>query len=228
MGIVISVYTREAFKEYVVSSVNNADYSIVLNKQYFQMREDISLDFEVINGVWKIKCSKSYRIYVDKKEIQEKTVLNDEQMLQIVTNDRKQMYLMVRVQDTIFHAYEKYDVSRVGRITIGQGEQNIIGYDYHHLISKEHAEIIRKGRELAISSRGQNGLYVNAKYITGTEPLHFGDFINIYGLHMVFLGNILAVDIENPNVSVNEKALHVLSEQEEEQHAGEETEWETA
>ena len=65
MGLVIAVYTKEAFKEYVVPAVNNADYSIVLNKNYFNLRSDISLDFEVINEVWKIKCGKNYRIYLD-------------------------------------------------------------------------------------------------------------------------------------------------------------------
>ena len=71
MGLVIAVYTKEAFKEYVVPAVNNADYSIVLNKNYFNLRSDISLDFEVINEVWKIKCGKNYRIYLDKCEIRE-------------------------------------------------------------------------------------------------------------------------------------------------------------
>lgn len=85
MGLVIAVYTKEAFKEYVVPAVNNADYSIVLNKNYFNLRSDISLDFEVINEVWKIKCGKNYRIYLDKCEIRENTVLYDSAMFQVLT-----------------------------------------------------------------------------------------------------------------------------------------------
>lgn len=211
MGLVIAVYTKEAFKEYVVPAVNNADYSIVLNKNYFNLRSDISLDFEVINEVWKIKCGKNYRIYLDKCEIRENTVLYDSAMFQVLTFDKKQMYLIVRIKEGLFCAYEKYDIQRMGHITIGEGENNFIRYNYRQLISREHAELVRKGREFSVSSRSQNGLYVNAKYITGTEVLHFGDYINVYGLHMVFLGNILAIDTTDPNVQVNEKYLHRLA-----------------
>ena len=116
MGLVIAVYTKEAFKEYVVPAVNNADYSIVLNKNYFNLRSDISLDFEVINEVWKIKCGKNYRIYLDKCEIRENTVLYDSAMFQVLTFDKKQMYLIVRIKEGLFCAYEKYDIQRMGHI----------------------------------------------------------------------------------------------------------------
>lgn len=227
MGLVIAVYTKEAFKEYVVPAVNNADYSVVLNKNYFNLRRDISLDFEVINHVWKVKCSRSYRIYLDRREIRENTVLNDAEMFKILTGDKKQMYMIVRLRDDVFCAYEKYDIQRISRITIGEGENNFIRYNYRQLISREHAELVRKGRSFAISSRSQNGLYVNAKYVTGTETLHFGDYINIYGLHMVFLGNILAVDITDTNVKVNDRYLNRIEAEAEETDEAEEPETET-
>lgn len=226
MGLVIAVYTKEAFKEYIMPAINNADYSFVLNKNYFNLRNDICLDFEVINEVWKIKISKNYRIYLDKREIQENTALNSSQMLRILTYDKKQIILMVRMCEEVFVSYSKYDIRRMGRITIGEGENNLIQYDYQRLISKDHAEIIRKGRDFAISCKGQNGLYVNSKYITGTENLRFGDYINIYSLHMAFLGNILAVDTSNSNVHVNEKYLILFSEEAEEESASDETETE--
>ena len=94
------------------------------------------------------------------------------------------------------------------RITIGEGENNLIRCDYRRLISREHAEITRTGRDHVITSLGQNGLYVNAKYITGSEPLHFGDYINLYSVHMVYLGDILAIDTENSDVHVNERYLN--------------------
>lgn len=226
MGLIISVYTKEAFKEYVMPAINNADYSLVLDKNYFNLRCDIRLDFEVINEIWKIKNSRNYRIYLDKCEIQENTVLNSSQILRILTYDKKQIILMVRMSEEIFCSYAKYDIRRMGRITIGEGESNLIRYDYQRLISREHAEIIRKGREYMISCKGQNGLYVNSKYITGTEILHFGDYINIYSLHMVFLGDILSVDKSNADVHINEKYLLPLSDEEEEQNTAEETETE--
>ena len=55
MGLVIAIYTKEAFKEYIFPAINNADYSLTLGKNTFNLRKDISLEFEVINDVWKLK-----------------------------------------------------------------------------------------------------------------------------------------------------------------------------
>ena len=214
MGLIISVYTKEAFKEYVMPAINNADYSIVLNKNYFSLREDVRLNFEIINDVWKIKAGMNYRITLNKSEIEDKIALDGSQIFQILTYDRKQIMLMVRMSENIFSPYTKYDIRKMGRITIGQDEGNLIQYDFQRLISKTHAEILRKGKDFVISSRGQNGLYVNSRYIVKEETLHFGDYINIYGLHMVFLGEILAVDTAGSNIRVNEKYLTRFPEEE--------------
>ena len=226
MGLVIAVYTREAFKEFVMPAINNADHSIVLNKFYFHLQEDVCLDFEVINEIWKIKTGKSFRIYRDKQEIQEKTVLGSGEMFRILTRDKKQIILMARACEQVFCSYAKYDIRRLGNITIGEDPGNLICYSGQRLISKEHAEIIRRGKNFVISSRGQNGLYVNAKLVMSEEPLNFGDFINIYSLHIVFLGNILAIDTSDPNVHVSEKYLLPYKEESKEQNEEEEPETE--
>ncbi len=222
MGLVIAVYTKESFKEYVLPAINNADYSIVLNSHDFRLRYDISLDFEIIKEVWKIKKGKNYRIILDKRELRETKELENAQMYQIMTYDKNQIILMVRSCKDVFCAFSKYDIRRSGNITIGEGEKNLIQYDYQRLISREHAEIIRKGREYLISCKGLNGVYVNSKHITGTETLRFGDYINIYSLHMVFMGDILAIDTGNVIVKVNEKFLVPLSAEKDEQEKTEE------
>lgn len=215
MGFVIAIYTKEVFKEYVLPAINNADYSLVMNKNIFNLRQDIHLEFEVISDVWKIKRSKNYRISMDQKDIRENTILENDQMFQITSRDKKQIFLIVRRCENTFCAYKKYDIRPLGKITIGEGDNNLIRCDYRRLISREHAEIQKKGRDYVISSKGQNGLYVNAKHITGTEPLHFGDYINIYSLHMVFLGEILAIDTMNSKVEVNERYLRPYIEEKE-------------
>ena len=207
MGLVIAVYTKEAFKEYVLPAINNADYSLVINKDVFNLRKDISLEFEVINDVWKVKAGKTCRIYLEQQEVKDRTVLEDSQMFRILSYDKKQIFFIVHRCKKVFTAYHKYDISKTGRITIGEGESNLIQCNYRRLISRDHAEIVKRGRDYVITSKGQNGLYVNAKYVTGIETLHFGDYINIYGLHMVYLGDILAIDTENLNVRVNERYL---------------------
>ena len=207
MGLVIAVYTKEAYKEYVMPAINNADYSLVLNKNYFNLREDVCLDFEVINDIWKIKANKKYRIYLDKCELLGNTEIEGDQIYRILSCDKKQIILMPRISEEVFCAYTKYDIRRIGCITIGSDTRNLISHKGQRLISREHAEIVRKGSEYAIRCKGQNGLYVNAKHVTNLERLHFGDYINIYGIHIVFLGSILAIDTSNPDVHIIESYL---------------------
>lgn len=207
MGLVIAVYTEESFKEFIMPATDNADYSMILEKNEFGLRHDVCLDFEILNEVWRIKKGRNYRIFLDRREVRESSTLIDGQMIQILTNGRNQMILLVKSRREVFCPFVKYDIAAAGTITIGAGEHNRICYDYRRLISREHAAISRKGRDTVIMCRGSNGLYVNAKHITGQETLHFGDYINIYSLHMVFLGSILAIDTDGAAVKVNENIL---------------------
>ena len=225
MGLVIAIYTKEAFKEYIFPAINNADYSLTLGKNTFNLRKDISLEFEVINDVWKLKPGKDYHVYLDKIEIHEKKILENDQMFKLISYDKKPIFFIIRSCKNTFCSYQKYDIRRTSKITIGEGEHNLIRCNYRRLISREHAEILKKGNSYVISSKGQNGLYVNARYIKGTETLHFGDYINIYSLHMVFLGEILAIDTLNSEVEIRERYLPLYTEKTEKKSATEDNEY---
>lgn len=223
MGLVIEVYTEEIFREFIMPAIDNADYSIVLGKNEFGLRYDIRLEFEILNGIWRMKTGRNYRIFLDRREVRESCVLSDGQMFQLLTHGKNQIILMVKTREEVFCPFAKYELPAAGVITIGAGEHNPIRYDYRRLISRDHAVISRKGSDTVISCRGSNGLYVNARHITGTETLHFGDYINIYSLHMVFLGSILAIDTNGVSVTVNERILLPYEERHVENHKGEET-----
>lgn len=209
MGLVIAVYTKEAFKEYVMPAINNADYSITLNKQYFRLRYDFKLEFEVIGDVWRLKPSDAADILLGEKPVRESRILEGDQVYQVHTRGGQSIAVMVRACKSVFSAYEKYDIRRLRRITIGDGEDNLIccSSREQRLISHDHAEITRSGNGCVITSRGQNGLYVNSKFVSGTEELRFGDYINIYSVHLVYLGDILALDLSDGNVHVNDRYL---------------------
>lgn len=207
MGFIISVYTNEAFREYILPAINNADYPIVLDKSDFNLPRDVSIEFEVINEAWRIKPSRDYRIYLERQEIRETTALSDSQIFRILTYNRRQLILLVRKSDQIFSPYRKYDLRQMSQITIGEEENCLIRCQTQGMIARIHVEIVRRGRGFAIVSGERTGIYINSKFVTGTETLKFGDFINLYGLHMVFLGEILAVDIHNPYVYVDERFL---------------------
>ncbi len=67
--------------------------------------------------------------------------------------------------------------------------------------------IERRNDSFIIVNKGLNGTYVNSVRIDGETKLEFGDYINIMGLHMIFLDSVLAIDCKNKELQLNEKKL---------------------
>ncbi len=62
MSFVASVYAGDAFKEYLLPSLNNADYSLVLHREFFNIKNDVRVRLEIIDERWKILLDESYQI----------------------------------------------------------------------------------------------------------------------------------------------------------------------
>ena len=63
MGMIVSVYTKEYFHEFVLPPINNSDYTLNIYRNRFKLREDISVQLEVIDDCWKICPDEKYKIY---------------------------------------------------------------------------------------------------------------------------------------------------------------------
>ena len=67
MGFVLSVYSKNAFKEFVLPAVNNTEITLPLEHYIFQNRDDIGLKMEVIDGNWYFRNGED-SIYTNGKE----------------------------------------------------------------------------------------------------------------------------------------------------------------
>ena len=206
MGKILAIYTQTVFKEYILPSMNNSDYTLSLDKNLFQLDEDVVLKLEVMEGKWSFLSDRSYRI---KKAgvLFENQPLQADDLLSIVVRDKVSLSLLVCDREQVFTAYQKYDISAGKEITIGKSADNMIQYTFREFVSKKHASIICKDRKWSLIDTSTNGVYINSERVSGERELHYGDYINIVGLHLVFLGNMLAVDTTNPGVAVDQERL---------------------
>ncbi|HCT91647.1 MAG TPA: type VII secretion protein EssC, partial [Lachnospiraceae bacterium] len=204
MSIVISVYSPKAFKEYILPSINNADYQIRLERQYFQLEEDITLNLEVLDEVWKILPDRRLRLTKDRLDYAGHMLRNND-VLMLEDSHKEKLSLIIKDVSTVFHAYSKFSIEAADRIAIGKGADNDIVYDYLKLVSREHAVIEKKGPDHWIINKSSNGTYINAVKIETETKLSFGDYINILGLHILYLGNILAIDDTEKNAVIGQK-----------------------
>ena len=105
---------------------------------------------------------------------------------------------------------QKYFISKNG-VTIGSGAENDIIYKAS-FVSHVHAVIARKNGAWCIEDMSQNGIYVNAKRVKVSTQLKYGDLINIIGLKIIYLNEIIAVcSGENSAVIVNDDRLKPAS-----------------
>ena len=133
MNIILSVYSKDAFKEYQLPSFNNADYTITLRSDFFHIRQNCNLYLEVLDHKWSFKENAFYRMKRNGEKY-ERCTLKDQDVLNLHINGEKEIVLIVKYVDSVFHAYEKFLLSGVSRITIGEKSENDISYDYMKLV----------------------------------------------------------------------------------------------
>lgn len=214
MNIILSIYSENAFKEYRLPALNNADYQVMFHKDFFHLEENMVLDLEVMDEKWKIKSSNIYTMERNQAKYQGEP-LKDSDVINVLMHGQEILSIIVKYVDSVFHAYEKYHLGRVDKITIGKDSGNDIQYDYLRLVSRSHAVIEKCGDSYKIVNKSLNGIYVNSHRVDKEQKLTWGTYINIMGLHMVFLGNILAVDVKGSQAVINESNLICHSESEE-------------
>lgn len=213
MNVVVSIYLNGAFKEYQLPSVNNADYSIILPKEHFDLKQNFSLDLEVLDHQWYIKKPKK-----ESGGEQGGRYLNKDAVIQMIVEEKK-MSIIVRYVSSIIHPYKKYQLDGKSSITIGKDTDNDISYDYQKIVSRRHAVIEKHGSKYKIVNKSKNGVYVNSRKIGTEQFLEFGSYINIMGLHMIFLKNILAIDEIGSNAVINTKKMTEYQEAEDKENS---------
>ena len=50
MSVILSVYSKNAFKEFVLPAENDTEVTLLLEYSMFQIRKDIALKLEVLDG----------------------------------------------------------------------------------------------------------------------------------------------------------------------------------
>lgn len=197
MSIVLSVYSKNALKEFVLPSVNNTEASLLLDRHVFQIQEDYRLALEVLDGNWYFCKTVWDRIYTGEKRYEGKK-LKDQDSYTILTEKNELLAIVIQVKESSFSVYSKFSLDGVSKITIGNSSDKTMvcsrNYDHAQLISRNHAMLRKEGAGWVLEDSSSNGTFVNDIRVQGRKILEFGDQINIWGLRMVYLSDVLSVD----------------------------------
>lgn len=204
MNYFLSVYSQCALKEFLLPAEENRETEILLGRNLFSLKKDVSILLENQGGSWYIREGKSVKIYyVETKQEYAGEELTNGVILTGTTEDYETLNFIVRQERNSFQVYRKYDITSLTMLTFGKGEENQIRYDYRNLISKMHGCIRKEEGQYILEDKSTNGIFVNSIRITGSRQLAFGDCIDVYGLKMVFLEKVLAVNEGIQNLAIH-------------------------
>ncbi len=117
MSIVLSAYSKSAFKEFVLPAVNNTEITLLLEHYVFQIQEDIALRLEVLDGEWHFQEIPE-RIHVGNVDYDGKTLENGD-TYSLVTENSETLALMVQETESSFSVYSKFSLKGLEKISIG-------------------------------------------------------------------------------------------------------------
>ena len=208
MSVVLSVYSEAAYKEYVLPAIRNEETTLIVDHVIFHLRQDFELNLENIDGVWYFRDDAKGQIRSRGQNTLNK-IITDASNYQIITQDGDELAIIVTVKDTSFESYRKYLVHGQKEISVGFGTENTIRYSYQYhgaqFISSMMMLLRPHGNSAEVEDRGRNGIFVNDRRVSGSRIIQFGDHIHIWGLDMVYLGDILAIrDIPSVRVDTNQ------------------------
>ena len=215
MSIVMMVYTGDALKEFVLPALDNSDYPVTLDKNMFHMKENVNLWLEVMKGEWRFHESLEYELKKEGESYFNKTIKSGD-VAELVTASGETLSVIILEKKNSFVPFQKYEISGLNEITVGKNESCYIQYDFLHLVSRNHALFKRRGEDMVIEDVSRNGIFFQAKRISKEKVLSFGDCIEIFGLHIVYLGDIFAIGATSGTVHVNDIILRPYQEKKDE------------
>lgn len=190
--MILMISHVDVLKEYILPRVNGVDHEIVLKKGDYKLRKDVHIQLENTDNQWYIKRGADYFIE-NADHNNTKTAINNDDVLSLGLYQGLSVKMIAVEAHSDFQVYKKYDVMSKSEISIGADKDNDIVYSFLSFVSRHHACLYQNRGVWMIIDKSRNGVFVNEKRVRGQTRLSFGDEVNIFGIRIICLGNIIAV-----------------------------------
>ena len=187
--MLLYVYSRITFQVFRLPKEIRREFSVLLGKHRFALKEDIRLLLEGRGDNWHICPSEAYGT----AECGEGTTLVQGRPLRLRTAGNEELLAVMAEDAGQVFSYSYLDISGTSEVRIGSGSDCQVCCGRDRIISALHARIYRDGERWMTQVTGDNGLYMNGQMLRGTRKLNYGDCLNLITFHILFLGSFLAV-----------------------------------
>lgn len=209
MNLIFSVYTSGNYKEVHLPVTEDSNYELILRAGEFQLSEDLTVKLEATEGAWRFQSDPAYRVLLNDRDFEGENI-QPGQLFLIRTGGMEEVAIFAWSAAERLEAFKKYTVTGA-RITIGLDPRHDICYANQAVVSHDHAELRYEGGRAYIRDNSRNGTYLNSCRIQNEAELHFGDLISLYGLSILFLGNVLAIGWLGKEVEIRSDHLKEIT-----------------
>lgn len=207
--MILMVYNTQICKEFLLPNLHDADDTICLRKDIYRLHKDIELKLENSSKGWELLEGEDYQIKAE-KVYKDRHLLRHQDIVDVRTQAGDRFQIIVADCTPDFMVMEKYDISAMKEVSVGKKVGNLIMYQFMELVSACHATFQRGSDGWYIMDTSSNGVFCGNLRVQGRRKLAFGDHIDIFGLHILFLGNMLAVGAYYGDLEVKEDILKPL------------------
>ena len=205
--MILMIYNKNMCREILLPNLINSDYNVVISGNEYGFESEIVLSMEVTDTDWRILKNSKYT-FQKNGDICKECKIADGDIIGLETVSGEALRIIVIDNKLAFLITDKYDLRQKNFISIGKAGDNIICYNFRNLISGYHAELIKKSDGWYIVDKSSNGIFDKNGRINERHKLVFSEHINLFGLHIIFLGDILAVGSYYGEYTVNRRALN--------------------
>lgn len=178
--------------EYVLPDLGNGEYSILLEGSLFGTKENTILMLEAINRVWYFVRTEEYTLKKKEYSCMDFSMQNGD-IWGLTAKDGEELSVIVVQSSRKFPVFQKYILGNNNKITFGENRDNIVCYDFFHLVSGLHGVIEKRKDGIWIEDFSTNGIFSCGKRILGEKRLQSGEEITLFGLHILILEDILCI-----------------------------------
>ena len=172
---ILLIFSRRACVRKHLPNVPEGRNRIYLPIEETGLCADVEIMLECCGMEWKIGEKK----------------LNEKNPFYFYTENNEKLLLLLSPRKEYLMPTDRIGLIRDTRIQIGSAFKNQIFYDCYSLVNAEHAEIFSEKKQYMIYNPGFEGIYLNGNTFEGKKKLNIGDNIDIYGLHILVLKELL-------------------------------------
>lgn len=203
MRLLLSVYTEAAHQEILLPVVNDADFQAILSGERFGLPKSMPLELEVIDHQWRFRSAPGYAVEKDGENWTGQPIQAGDMLA--LRAGQTRFTILVAAQSDQLGAIEKFDTARLSSLTVGKDPGCDICYSCREVISRHHMTIVFDRFGARLEDTSVNGVYINGTRVRGSAVLRFGDVIGVFGLKLVYLLDVIAVNAAERNAVLSER-----------------------